>query len=293
MSVRRLPAPEVLADVGAQLGEGPVWDDRIGALVWVDIEGRRVHRTNTASGATTSIELPEPVGVCLPRASGGYVAALESGFYAVSDEGRVELLAPVDTQTDRLRFNDGACDPQGRFWAGTMAWDHRSGAASLYRLDTDLHLTRVLDGVTTSNGLGWSPDGATMYYVDTRTERIDAFDFDGATGAISRRRPFVHVEGPGRPDGLCVDAEGAVWVALWAGSSVRRYLRDGTLDAVVTLPVAQVSSCGFGGHGLDTLFITTAASGLSTADRQSQPLAGALFRTDPGVRGLPRSAFGG
>jgi sugar lactone lactonase YvrE len=199
----------------------------------------------------------------------------------------------IDPAADSVRFNDGACDPQGRFWAGTMSLDGRTGSASLYRLDTDLRVTRVLDGVSVSNGIGWSPDGATMYYVDTATDRIDAFDFDGVVGTPGRRRTFVELPGPGSPDGLCVDADGAVWVALWGGWSVERYLPDGTRDAVVELPVAQVSSCAFGGPELEQLFITTAWDGLSAADREAQPLAGALFRVEPGVRGLPTTPFRG
>jgi sugar lactone lactonase YvrE len=295
MPVRHLPEAELHVDGRAILGEGPVWDERIGRVLWVDIEGRRLHGTDPRDGATSSFEMPEAIGICVPRLSGGYVAALESGFYAVADDGQVEPLVRVDTRTDGLRFNDGACDPQGRFWAGTMAWDHEShpAAGSLYRLDADLNLTRVLENVTISNGLGWSPDGTTMYYVDTPTMRIDAFDFDPQTGTPSRRRKFARLKGPGRPDGICVDVDGAVWVATWPGWSVERYLPDGSLDAVIPLPVAQVSSCVFGGPGLDQLFITTASVGLSAADLDAQPLAGGLFRANPGVHGLPRASFAG
>lgn len=291
--MRRLPPAELLADIGALLGEGPLWDERTGRVLSVDIEGRRLHRTDPADGATTSLDMPEAIGVCLPRAAGGYVAALETGFHAVADDGRVEELVTVDTRAEDLRFNDGACDPQGRMWAGTMAWDTRAGAGSLYRLDPDLQLTRVLEGVTISNGLGWSPDGATMYYVDTPTLCIFAFDFDGRAGTLSRRRTFVELSGPGQPDGLCVDADGAVWVALWGGWSVERYLPDGTLDAVIPLPVGQVTSCAFGGAELDQLFITSASVGLSAAEREAQPLVGSLFRAVPGVRGLPSVSFAG
>lgn len=291
--VRTLPEADLLVDAGARIGEGPVWDARSGRVVWVDIEGAALHSTDPETGATNTQPMPSAIGVAVPRQSGGFVAALEDGFHAVDLDGRTELLAGVDNRAGSLRFNDGACDPAGRFLAGTMAWDQAPGAGSLYRLDPDLTVTRLVDDVTISNGLGWSPDGRTMYYVDTSTRRIDAFDYDLATGAISHRRPFVEINGEGRPDGLCVDIEGAVWVALWPGWSVRRYLADGTLDAIIPLPVAQVSSCVFGGAALDVLFITSAWTSLSDEDRAAQPLAGALFRASVGVRGVPRGSFGG
>jgi sugar lactone lactonase YvrE len=234
-----------------------------------------------------------PIGIAVPRQSGGFVAALEDGFYSIDNDGRTELIAEIDNRARGLRFNDGACDPAGRFLAGTMAYDVTPGAGSLYRLEPDLSVSRLIDSVTISNGLGWSPDGGTMYYVDTPTRRIDAFDYDVDSGAISRRRPFVEIEGEGRGDGLCVDVEGAVWVALWPGWSVRRYLADGTLDAIVPLPVALVSSCVFGGPSLDELFITTAWTMLSDEERAAQPHAGSLFRASVGTRGIPRASFGG
>ena len=291
--VRTLPEAELLVDARARIGEGPVWDARSGRVAWVDIEGKALHSTDPDTGATTSQPMPSAIGVAVPRQSGGFVAALEDGFYAIDDEGRTERIAEIDNVARGLRFNDGACDPAGRFLAGTMAWDFKPDAASLYRLDPDLTVTRLIDEVTISNGLGWSPDGATMYYVDTPTRRIDAFDYDLATGAISRRRTFVDIDGEGRPDGLCVDVEGAVWVALWPGWSVRRYLADGTLDAILPVPVGQVSSCVFGGPALDTLYITSAWSTLSDADRAAQPLAGGLFRASVGMRGVPRGTFAG
>ena len=290
---RTLPEAELFVDARARLGEGPVWDARSGRLVWVDIEGPALHSTDIVTGATTTQPMPARIGIAVPRRSGGFMAALEDGFHAIEADGRTELIAAVDSESGRLRFNDGACDPAGRFLAGTMAYDFAPGAGALYRLDVDLGLTRLLDDVTISNGLGWSPDGGTMYYVDTPTRRIDAFDYDVATGEMTRRRPFVDIDGKGRPDGLCVDADGAVWVALWPGWSVRRYLPDGTLDAIVPVPVAEVSSCVFGGPSLDQLFITTAWSTLSAGERRAQPHAGSLFRTSVGVSGVPRAAFAG
>jgi sugar lactone lactonase YvrE len=191
-------------------------------------------------------------------------------------------------------MNDGETDPQGRLWAGTMGWHAEPGRGSLYRLDPDGTVRRMVEGVTISNGLGWSPDGCTMYYVDTPTLRIDRFDFDPGSGDIENRREFVTIRhGDGRPDGLTVDSEGAVWVATWPGYAVHRYLPDGTLDAIVPLPVSNVSSCEFGGVDLHDLYITTAWELLTEEEHAAQPLAGSLFRTRVEVPGLPRVPFAG
>ena len=285
--------PELLVDSRSFIGEGPVWDRRIDRLAWVDILEGRLHLT-ARDGATRTIQLPSPVGCLVPRASGGWVVALADGFWSVSDDGAVERL--VDVQSDRpdLRFNDGKCDPAGRFWAGTMALDHRPGAGSLYRLDADLGVHRMVDGVAISNGIDWSLDGTTMYYVDTPTHRIDRFEFDPETGGISDRRPFATIDpADGNPDGLTVDAEGAVWLALWDGWTVRRYLPDGSIDREIRLPVSEVTCPAFGGPDLDELYITSAWELLSETQHADEPLAGGLFRVRPGVRGRLPTPFAG
>lgn len=294
MTHRVLPEPELLVRHDAHVGEGPMWDPRIGRVLWVDIPNNTVFVTDPADGATLERRLPLSVGVVLPRASGGYVAALQDGFYALPDQGEPELIAAVSPGDPRTRLNDGETDPQGRFWAGTMGWHAEPELGSLYRLDPDGTVTRMVEGVTISNGLGWSPDGTTMYYVDTPTYRVDRFDFDPPSGDISNRREFVTIRhGGGRPDGLTVDSEGAVWVATWPGHGVHRYLPDGTLDAVIPLPVSNVSSCEFGGPDLRDLYITTAWELLSEEEHAAQPLAGSLFRTRVEVPGKPRVPFAG
>jgi sugar lactone lactonase YvrE len=284
---------ELLADLKSFLGEGPVWDARIGRLASIDIMAGRLNLT-AADGTTDSIDLPSPVGCLVPRSTGGWVAALADGFWAVADDGATERL--VDVQSDRpdLRFNDGKCDPQGRFWAGTMAFDERAGAGALYRLDPDLGVRRMIAGVTISNGLDWSPDGRTMYYVDTPTRRIDMFDFDPESGSIAGRRPFATIAPvDGWPDGLTVDAEGGVWLALWEGWKVRRYLPDGSLEREIHLPVSRVTCPAFGGPDLAELYITTAREQLSEEQLAAEPLAGGLFRARPGIRGRLPTAFAG
>ena len=294
MTHRTLPAPELLVQHDAYVGEGPVWDPRIGRLIWVDIPNNHVFSTDPATGETSRRELDRAVGVVLPRVAGGYVAALQDGFYALPAQGEPELIAPVEADDPVTRFNDGEIDPQGRFWAGTMGWEAEPEQGSLYRLDPDGTARRMVEGVSISNGLGWSPDGTIMYYVDTPTLRIDMFDFDPASGDIENRREFVTIRhGGGRPDGLTVDSEGAVWVATWPGHGVHRYLPDGTLDAVIPLPVSNVSSIELGGPDLRDAFITTAWELLSQEEHDAQPLAGSLFRTRVEVPGQARVPFAG
>ena len=280
---------ELVLDARAGLGEGPLWDPRSSELLWVDIMAGLVHRFDPATGADTMVDVGQPVGAVVLRAAGGYALAVRDGF-AVLDENGMRLVAPVDEAEPRLRMNDGACDSNGRFWAGTMHVDEFQGAGSLYRLEADGHVETVLGDVTISNGIGWSPDDTVMYYVDTMLG-VDAFDYDAPSGAISNRRRIVTIEeGAGLPDGLVVDAEGCLWLALWDGWSVRRYSPDGTLLGVVELPVARVTKPAFGGPTLDDLYITTAAP---DEPDSKQPHAGGIFLVRPGVGGLPANAFAG
>ena len=288
---------ELVLDARAELGEGPVWDGTAEELLWVDILGRRVHRYRPADGSSRTFETPSPVGAVATRSNGGLVLALEDGFWLQDPgdgSGGLRRLAEVESDVPGNRMNDGKVDPRGRFWAGTMAYDGRPGAGSLYRLDPDGQVTRVLDGVTTSNGLGWSPDRRVMYYIDTPTQRVDVFDYEERTGEISDRRTLVEIPSDaGSPDGMTVDAEGFLWIALWRGWAVRRYSPDGRLERSIRVPVSQVSSCTFGGPGLAELYITSAATELGPDELLAQPHAGGLFRWHPGVSGLPAHPFAG
>ena len=206
--------------------------------------------------------------------------AVERGFVLVEPGWAAMRVLPEVFADTSVRMNEGGCDPQGRFYCGTMAYDAAPGAGTLFRLDPDESVHVVMNGVTVSNGLAWSPDGSTAYYVDTATQRIDAFAFDDATAAFKDRRTVVEIDPQlGGPDGLTVDAEGGLWVALWDGAAVHRYAPDGRLEAVIELPTPRVTACTFGGSGLDQLFITTSALGLSGCDE----VAGAVFRG--GARG--------
>jgi sugar lactone lactonase YvrE len=292
--VPRLQA-ELLIDAHAALGEGPVWDERERCLWWVDIMGEALHRSDPASGRDEIVPVGQLVGAVVLRASGGLVAAVRDGFVAVDPaSGRIDLLAPVEADDPTTRMNDGKVDPAGRFWAGTMGVDHRPGAGTLYRLDPDLRVTAMVPGTAISNGLDWSLDGRTMYYIDTPTRRVDRFAFEPASGAIANRSPAIVIrEGAGSPDGMTVDADGYLWVALWDGWAVERYSPDGRLDRRVEVPAGQASSCAFGGPDLDLLFITTAQEGFPPGGLPDQPHAGGLFVCRPGVQGRAPFRFAG
>jgi sugar lactone lactonase YvrE len=281
---------KLVLDARADLAEGPIWDSRTGELLWVDIMAGLVHRFDPATGTDTILDVGQPVGAVVPRVAGGYALAIRDGF-AVMDENGVRLVAPVDRGRPKLRMNDGACDSSGRFWAGSMHVDEVRGVGSLYRIDADGRVKTMLGDVTISNGIGWSPDDTVMYYVDTPTLGVDAFDYDAASCAIANRRRIVTIdESAGSPDGLVVDAEGCVWVARWEGWAVRRYSPDGTLLGVVEVPAARVTKPAFGGSALDELYITTAAP---DAPDSEQPQAGGIFHVRPGVRGLPANVYAG
>lgn len=287
------------------LGEGPYFDDRTGRFGWVDILGRRLLWSRPADGTTGELALPGHVGAAVPRRDGGFVVCLPAGPALLDEDGALHPLgsyADADAAAGELppagmaplgpalRSNDAKADRVGRLWLGTMAYDETPGAGALYRLDPGAAgPVRVLGDVTVSNGLGWSPDGTVMYYVDSPTRRVDAFDYDQDTGELGTRRPFATIDA-GFPDGLCVDADGGVWVAIWRGGAVRRYRPDGRLHAVVPVPTWQVTSCAFGGHGYRTLVITTAA-----VDRpDDEAAAGRTYAYTPDdVVGLPVDRYAG
>lgn len=279
---------EQITEAVAYHAEGPVWSDRWGGLWWVDMLAGDV-LSLAADGAVDRRHVARVAAAVRPRRQGGAVIATERGFALEEAGGAVQSLLEVWTDPT-VRMNEGGCDPQGRFYAGSMAYDQRPGAASLYRLDPNGSVNVVLEGVTISNGLDFSPDGSVAYYVDTPTGRVDHFDYDRGLG-LTRRRPFVELpEGAGHPDGLTVDAEGGVWVALYDGGAVRRYTTEGKLDAVVEVGPRKVTACTFGGEGLRELFITTSRENLRSGEDLG---AGSLFRVVPGVRGMPVREFAG
>jgi len=285
--------PEIAFPAGADLGEGPLWDDGRGELIWLDITRHQVHRLDPRTGRDRAIDVGQPVGAVGLRSGGGLIAAVRDGFARIGVTGDLTFVARTEAENTATRMNDGKVDPAGRFWAGTMAFDVRSGAGSLYRLAPDGTVERVLTELTIPNGMDWSADRTRMYFIDSTTRRIDRFDYDDATGAIRDRRPFCHVAGDGMPDGMTLDSEGYLWVAVWGGAAVLRYAPDGRLVGQVTVPVTQVTSCAFGGPDLRDLYITTASRGLSAEERSQQSHAGAVFVCQPGPQGQAPHHFGG
>ena len=274
-----------ITDVVAYHGEGPVWSPRWGGLRWLDMLAGDVLSLGR-DGTIQRRHVSEIVAAVRPRRGGGAVIGIERGFALEEPDGTVRPLHDVWTDQS-VRMNEGGCDPDGRFYCGSMAYDQRPGAAALYRLDSDATVHVVLKGVTVSNGLEWSPDGTLVYYNDTATYSIAVFDYDSDAG-LTGRREFVRLEN--RPDGLTVDAEGGVWTALSDGGAVRRYTPEGQLDAVIEVPARKVTACTFGGDQLDELYITTSRENVPEGE---QPEAGSVFRARPGVTGLPVVPFAG
>jgi sugar lactone lactonase YvrE len=291
MTVDVAAVVEPVGDVTAALGEGPYWVPEDDCLLWVDIEGARLHRTYFPAGETVT-DSPGPVSAAFPAVGGGILiaggAALTLLFPAERGGQWVARTISDAPARDGIRFNDAGVDPAGRVWVGSMHVAEASPLGELYRLDAGGRLNPVVTNVTVSNGLGWSPDGSRMYYADSPLRRVDVFDYDPATGEAFARRTFADLsEAEGVPDGLTVDADGCVWVAMWGGSALRRFTPDGQPNAVLPVPVSQPTSCAFGGPQLADLYITTARVGLTDDQLAAQPLAGRLLHVSPGPVGLP------
>jgi sugar lactone lactonase YvrE len=292
----------VTAAPAVELGERPVWDASTCCLIWVDINAGQLHQLcvdqfAAEPGDSVIATAGAAVGAAAPRAGGGYILATADGFLLIGADGTADRppIRPAGMPA-LVRFNDGACDPAGRFWAGTAATDGQRGTGSLYRLDPDGSVAEIVSGVTESNGLGWSPDATVFYYTDSgeQTSRVRAFSFDLEAGTLGPEHDLIRfAPADGLADGLVVDADGCLWIAMWGGGSVRRYSADGELIDLHPVPVSQPTCPGFGGPGLDELYLTTAWEGLDEARRAAEPLAGQLLRTQPGVRGLPQASFGG
>jgi sugar lactone lactonase YvrE len=287
---------ELLHDVRASVGEGPVWDERTGELIWVDILHRKVHRYSRERGPLAPLDTPQDVGAAVLRAGGGLVLALQDGFWRTSGWEAPAPWVVVNPDDPAQRFNDGKVDPWGRFWAGTMEYDGADDRGVLYRLDPDGTVTPQVRGVRISNGLAWSSDRRTMWFIDSFAWSVEAFDLDPATGNLAGgRRTVIDFERDGSvPDGMCVDAEDRLWVAFFGGSSVRRYdPATGACDVSIDLPAPNITSCAFGGPDLDELYITSSARDHDAAGLARWPLAGSLWRIKPGVKGLVTDRFAG
>ncbi|MEX6691174.1 SMP-30/gluconolactonase/LRE family protein [Danxiaibacter flavus] len=285
----------LILDARAELAEGPIWNYRENKLYWVDIDGRKLHIYDPETKEDRALETTEKIGTVVPMENGDVLVALQSGIHQMNTTTGELVFMTNPLPDPEIRFNDGKCDPSGRFWVGSMHLKQIKGKASLYRMDADDVVHQMLDNVTISNGIAWSADKKTMYYVDTPTKKVDAFDYDDAAGNISNRRTVIHVpEGSGSPDGMTIDEEGMLWTALWGDFSVARWNPlTGELLGKVTVPVPQVSACAFGGKDLSTLYITTARENMSKEDLEKYPLSGSLFAVDLKVKGVKANFYKG
>jgi sugar lactone lactonase YvrE len=286
---------EVFADLRADVGEAPHWDQRSMTLLFVDLTGGTIFRYDQSGTALNSFSVGQEVGAVVPRRDGGLVLAVRDGIAVATDAGdNFELTAPVERDTQGNRMNDAKYDPAGRLLAGTTAFDFTPQAAALYRVEPDWSYDRIVRDVTQSNGIAWSLGGSQLYFIDSATQSVDAFDYDTDTGSVGNRRRLVTIErAHGIPDGMTVDSRGNLWVACFGGGTVRCFSPAGEQLDEVLFPVSQVTSCTFGGPGLADLYVTSAAYRLSTERLKREPRAGATFVCRPGVAGVPASSFAG
>ena len=281
--------PQLFLDARAELGEGPFWDTRTQTLHWLDILNKRVY-----AGPDLLAQLDEFIGCAAPRADDGLILALKCSIVDLKPGSiRPAVLAALSEPVNN-RFNDGKCDPAGRFLAGSMDLNESAPTGALYSFDGKT-VTKLLSGITISNGLTWSPDHQTFYYTDTPTRQVTAFDYDLATGQVANPRPAVRVpDGLGWPDGMTSDTDGNLWIAMWGGAQVTKWdPRTGRLLDQIPMPVLQPSSCIFGGADLNELYVTSARKGLGQADLAKYPLSGGLFKIDTDVTGVPTFQFRG
>ena len=295
MQTKILTTVEAVWAAGAELGEGPVWDEETGTVLWLDIKGRRLNVHNVKKNENRSIELTTEIGAIALRKSGGLVAATREGFALLDPvTGTIEALSDPEAHLTENRFNDGKCDPRGRFIAGSMDDLETSPSGSVYSLQGDGKVNRLFGGYVICNGPAFSPDGRTLYFCDSAGCDILAFDYDPESGTTGASRIFTRFSPQqGHPDGITVDSEGCLWCAHWGGWLVTRFRPDGSEDTVIEMPVPQPTSCVFGGRDLDRLYVTSARVGLDEKELQAAPLSDALFCVPVNTRGLPVSRFGG
>jgi sugar lactone lactonase YvrE len=278
------------------LGESVIWCPRSRKIWWLDILKPCLQSFDPASGTHQVYPLPGGNCGCVAlRASGGFVLAMDNGLHAFDPaSGRLEFLFHPEPEPPTNRYNDGRCDRRGRFWLGTMDCDIRGPTGSFYRLGADGSVHKLLDGISVPNSTAFSPDDRTLYFADTPRHAIWAFDLDIAAGTISNRRVFADLTArKGLPDGSCVDAQGFLWNAEFAGARLTRYAPDGRVERTIELPVKSPTCCCFGGEKLDTLYVVSSTHRHTAEQRTSEPFSGGLLAVDVGIRGLPEAMYGG
>ncbi len=282
--------PELHYNAKATLGEGPAWDAKTQTLYWVDVLEKRIY-----AGSKLFLQLDDYVSCLAPRKDGGLVITQRFGFWTFDpDSNKLFTLASPKGEPSNNRFNDGKCDPRGRFVAGTMDHNEQETSGSLYSLSPEGRLKKLLKDVRISNGIAWSPDCKTMYFIDTPTREVKAFEYDIETGQIASPHVLIHFEDTfGWPDGMTTDTAGNLWIAMWGGARVTQWNSKGMLLEQFGVPALNVTSCAFGGPGMNELFITTARSGMDTAAMKKYPQAGGVFRMETSLEGMPTFEFGG
>ena len=287
--------PEVAVNIETIVGEGAIWDSESRVLYWVDILGSQLFVFDPRTGHNRAIDVGQAIGTVAPRVSGGVMVALHNGFAALDlTSEKLTPIADPERAIPANRFNDGKCDPAGRFWAGTMEFNGEPDRGALYCLDVDHSVMQKVAPVTISNGIVWSLDSQTMYFIDTARDNVRAWDYDLESGGIRNQRVVIENSGNGHFDGMTIDEEGMVWIALFGGWCVQRYdPQSGALLQTVRLPVEQITSCAFGGDNLDDLYITSCRYRMDEQALREQPLAGSLLRVKLGARGIPAFAYAG
>ena len=287
---------KLVVDAHAIVGEGPIWDQKNQVLYWVDIMGNKLHVYDPTSGDDEAYDVGQSVGTVVPRASGGLMLAMHHGFAAYDMPSKtLDFIIDPEAEKPDNRFNEGKCDPAGRFWAGTMTISPTPRTGGLYCMDTDLAVHQVFADITISNGICWSLDHATMYYIDSPRYDVRAYDYDVDTGHVKNERVLFEIpKETGMPDGMVIDTEGKLWIAHYGGSKVCRWNPDeGTVLQQIDLPVSNVTACAFAGDHFEELYITSASSGMSEKELEREPHAGGLFVAIPGARGIEPFTFAG
>lgn len=285
---------ELIHDAKAMLGEGPVWDPRQQALFWVDIEGKQLHRHNPVNNSNQHWNFEGMIGAAVPSENDSILLALESGMASYNIE--TETLTPheaLKNENPEMRYNDGKVGPNGNFWIGSMHKRFKPGSGNLYRVDSEFNTTLQIPGTTISNGMAWSADKKSFYYIDSDAHEVYTYEFDASTSSITNKSiAFKVPKSYGSADGMCIDVEGMLWIAHWGGNCVRRWNpKTGTVLETIEVAAPHVTSCCFGGKELDTLYITSARSDLNKEQLNKYPLSGGLFTYKPGIQGMPITYF--
>ncbi len=284
----------LVLDKKATLAEGALWDHKNKVLYWVDIEKGMLYVYDPEKEKNQEFDLGQKVGTVVPVDTGGLLVALQDGIYRFNpDTGEKQKMVHPEKDVPGNRYNDGKCDPAGRFWVGSMGLKAQKHAAALYRIDSNFSWKKMIDKVTISNGIVWSIDQTQMYFIDTPTGKVMAYDYDHQTGDISNPRVAIKVPSQlGHPDGSTLDAEGKLWIAMYRGYAVTRWdPENGKLLERIEVPAPNITSCAFGDRNLKTLYITTARSGMSEEQLQVYPHSGGLFKVKPRVKGIKANYF--